>query len=185
MRGEPRDNPFREQRATARQGEGGGDAGIGQHGKALGDLIRRQVSTCMPIGPQRSTAFRKPATLVIGQREHAGFRIMPGAECGPDHLPSRIGGVNHPHIAGLRAIGVADQAVLIHGCAARIGDGRLFNHAHLPAGAGQRPSGAKPHDAGAENQGVSLCCHGASLCRFGWGMEMLVLSNREGQTVFA
>ena len=41
MRGEPSDNPFREQRATARQGEGGGDAGIGQHGKARGDLIRR------------------------------------------------------------------------------------------------------------------------------------------------
>jgi len=43
----------------------------------------------------------------------------------------------------------ADKAVLNHGCAARIWDGCLFNHVHLPAGARQRPSGAKPHDAGA------------------------------------
>jgi hypothetical protein len=43
----------------------------------------------------------------------------------------------------------ADQAVLNHGCAARIGDGRLFNDARLPAGAGQRPSGVKPRDTDA------------------------------------
>ena len=75
--------------------------------------------------------------------------------------------------------------MLIHGCTARIGDGRLFNDAYLPAGAGQRPSGAKPHNAGAENKGGSLCYHGVNLCRFGQGMGMLVLSIREGQIILA
>jgi len=97
---------------------------------------------------------------------------MPGAECGPDHSPSGIGRINPAHIAGLRAIGVADQPVLINRGAARIGDGRLFNHAHLPAGTGQRPGGAKPHDAGAEDKGGSMVCHGVNLCRFGRGMGM-------------
>ena len=81
MRGEPGDDAFREQRATARQGEGGGDVGIGQQRKALGDLIRRQIRASMPIGPQRGAAFSKPAALVIGQCQHAGL-YAPGSSAG-------------------------------------------------------------------------------------------------------
>ena len=129
-----------------------------------------------PGNPSPFSAFSEVRHPVVGQRAHrqrAGIDAQLHAEIGPHPVPRRKSMRDQPHVADLRAIGSADQAMRIDRRAARIGDRPLLQHRHTMAVAHQRPGRAQPGDAGADDQDVHVvkCPRTA-----GWSVERFTAS---------
>ncbi len=161
---EPLDNSPRQQRAAGLHMEGGTDAGLGEDREARRDIGGGQVVQGMAIRQQRRAAVTQPTIAPARDGEHPGALVQHLADIPPHLLPGGIGGVHHAHVAGLRAVGMADQPMVVDRGAARVRHLVLVQDAHREAAPRQSPGGGQPHDAGAEHQCGGGGSHGPILC---------------------
>ncbi len=81
-----------------------------------------------------------PAALLARHHERAGRLVVAAAEVRPEPLPGGVGVAHHARVAVHRAIGEADQPVLVGRRGERVGQRPLLveRHAHGPGGPAPR-----------------------------------------------
>jgi hypothetical protein len=149
-----RDDVLGKQHAAGVHPEGAFDAARVELGKAPRQLVERHLLHRLADAGQRGSRARRPGLAFAGERQRAGGGVELLAEIAPQQVPGGIRLVDHARIAQVIAVGMADQAMLVHRRGQRIGQRALLEQLDRMSLARQGPRGRQSHDPAAHDDGL-------------------------------
>jgi hypothetical protein len=121
------------------------EIGEARDGGFARQCLERIAAAHQPVAVQLAVVARLP-----DEAHEADPRDVLGAEIAPQLLPRREAFRHAVRVAG-DGVGAADDAVMVTGCAQRVGDGLALQQGDAMVALGQRPGGTEAGDAGADD----------------------------------
>ena len=123
-----RDDVLGEQHAAAVHPEGAFDAARVELWEAPWQLVERHLLHRLADAGQYGGRALCPGLAVAGERQRPGGRVETLAEIAPHQVPGSVGTVDHARITRMIAVGMTDQAMLVHRQASGLGSGPCSNN---------------------------------------------------------